>query len=82
MANNFTYRHLDPSATRVYKSAVLYGFEADDTCLLLLVKNGYVTEAPLFHRNKMRYTWIKGYHIDLLKNYFKSIRPLRWISPN
>jgi hypothetical protein len=71
------FRHLDPSVTKVYQSTVLYGFEAEDICLLLRVKKGYVVETPLHHRNKTKWSWIRGQHIDTLSSFFINIMPLR-----
>jgi len=56
---------------------VVYGFEADDICLMLNVKNGYVVEMPLYHRNKTKWSWIKGQHIETLAPFFVNIMPLR-----
>ena len=77
---DFSFAHLDPSAEMVYRSTVLYSFETPTACLLLRVKNGYVTETPLFHRNKMEFSWIRGQHIATLKDYFKQIIPVRYLS--
>jgi hypothetical protein len=70
---NYSFRHLDPSATKVYRGTVLYGIEDDDICHLLRVKGGYVVETPVTDK------WIRGQHIDTLKNYFTTIKPLRII---
>jgi hypothetical protein len=74
------FKHLDPSATKIYQSIVLYGFEADEVCLLLKVKNGYVVETPLYHRNKTEWSWIRGQHIETLKPFFLNIMALRMCS--
>ena len=77
---DYSFKHLDPSVTRTYRATVLYGFEAKTCCLLLRVKNGYVTETPLYHKNKMEFSWIRGQHITVLKDYFTKIHPVRIIS--
>lgn len=71
---NYSFRHLDPSTTKVYRGTVLYGFEAEAVCLLLRVKNGYVVETP-----EQGAPWIRGQHIDTLKPYFNQIKPIRII---
>ena len=80
MNNYYTLRHIDPSVTKVYTGTVLYGFETKTCCLLLKVRRGYVTETPLYHRNKMEFSWIRGQHIDDLAPYFEKIIPVRYIS--
>ena len=72
MTNN-AFKHLDPSATKIYQSIVVYGFEADEVCLFCKVKNGYVVETPTI--KSMR--WIRGQHIETLKPFFLNIKPLR-----
>ena len=64
---------------QVYQSTVKYGMysEGSNCCLLLNVKNGYVVETPLYHRNKTEWSWIRGQHIETLKPFFKTIKALR-----
>jgi len=76
-STNDGFRHLDPTVTKVYQSTVLYGFELKDQCLLLKVKKGYVVETPLYHKNKTKWSWIRGQHIDTLAPFFMNIKPLR-----
>jgi hypothetical protein len=55
---------------------VKYGFEADLFCLLLNVKNGYVVETP----TEPDFKWIRGQHLETLKDHFKVMKPLRIIN--
>jgi hypothetical protein len=71
--NSNAFKHLDPSATKIYQSIVVYGFEADEVCLFCKVKNGYVVETPTI----TSYRWIRGQHIETLKPFFLNIMPLR-----
>ena len=68
------FKHLDPSATKVYRGTVLYGIEDDDICHLIKIKGGYVVETPVTDK------WIRGQHIETLKTYFKNIKPLRLLA--
>jgi hypothetical protein len=72
----YSFRHLDPSVTKTYRSTVLYGFESETMCFLIKVKNGYVVETPEYQNSK----WIRGQHITTLKPYFKQMKPIRIIS--
>jgi hypothetical protein len=74
---NYSFRHLDPSTTKVYRSTVLYNFETSTKCLMLRVTNGYVVETPTGHPNEC---WIRGQHIETLGPYFEHIKPIRIIS--
>jgi hypothetical protein len=80
MINNSAFKHLDPSATKIYQATVVYGFETKTQCLMLKVKNGYVVETPLYHKNKMKWSWIRGQHVDTLADFFIKIMPLRMCS--
>ena len=70
--DNNAFRALDPSAMRIYRGVVIYGFESSMVCYMLKVKNGWVVETPLEHVDR----WIRGQHIDTLKPYFTTIKPL------
>ena len=70
------FKHLDPSATRIYRGTVIYGFESSMVCYMLKVKNGWVVETPFDTVDR----WIRGQHIDTLKPYFTTIKPLRYVT--
>ena len=70
------FRHLDPSAIKIYRGTVIYGFESALVCYLLKVRNGYVVETPFETVDK----WIRGQHLETLKPYFKQIKPLRYVN--
>jgi hypothetical protein len=69
----YAFKHLDPSATKIYQATVVYGFEADDVCLMIKVKGGYVVQTP----DVQKYKWIRGQHVDTLADFFQTIKPLR-----
>ena len=71
------FKHLDPSATRVYRGTVIYGFESSMVCYMLKVKNGWVVETPFDTVDR----WIRGQHIDTLKPFFTKIIPLVLVNP-
>jgi hypothetical protein len=71
---NNAFKHLDPSSTKIYQATVVYNFETDVCCVPLKVRNGYVIE----HHGPVA-PWVRGQHIDTLKNYFIKIEPIRWI---
>ena len=73
---DYSFRHLDPSTTKTYGSTVVYGFESSMVCYMLKVRGGYVVETPTETVDK----WIRGQHIETLKPYFQTIKPLRWVS--
>jgi hypothetical protein len=73
LRNARQFGHLDPSSTKIYQSTVIYGFEADDVCLLVKVRGGYVVQTPEIQN----YKWIRGQHIDTLAEFFTKIMPLR-----
>jgi len=77
---DYSFRHLDNSARKVYRSIVLYGFETKNRCFLLKVRNGYLIESPPQYNRVNKYTWCRGQHIDTLATYFKQIIPIRYIS--
>ena len=55
------FKHLDPTATKIYQSTVMYGFETSEYCFYAKVKNGYLIQTPFFK------PWARGQHIDTLK---------------
>jgi hypothetical protein len=55
---------------------VIYGFEADEVCLLIRVRGGYVVQTPEI----TKYKWIRGQHIETLAEFFHNIMPLRMCS--
>jgi hypothetical protein len=55
---------------------VVYGFEADDVCLMIKVKGGYVVQTP----DIQKYKWIRGQHVDTLADFFHNIMALRLCS--
>ena len=73
---DYSFRHLDPSVMQTYQSTVVYGFENATICYMLKVKNGWVVETPFSTVDR----WIRGQHIETLKPYFTTIKPLRYIS--
>jgi ribosomal protein L21E len=73
---NYSFRHLDPSVIKTYQGTVLYGFESHNICFLIKVKKGYVIETPEIQNSK----WIRGQHLSVLKDYFKSMTPIRILS--
>lgn len=70
------FRHLDPSAMKIYRGTVVYGFESSMICYMLKVKNGYVVETPFDTVDK----WMRGQHLETLKPYFTKMKPLRLTS--
>ena len=70
------FRHLDPSAMKIYRGTVVYGFESSMVCYMLKVKNGYCIEAPMDTVD----TWIRGQHLETLKPYFKQMIPLTLVN--
>lgn len=74
---DYSFKHLDPSATKIYRGTVVYGFETSMVCYMLKVKNGYVIETPFRTVDK----WIRGQHLEILKPFFKSIQPLVLVNP-
>ena len=75
MSDN-SFRHLDPTATKIYRGTVLYGFETSYWCTMLKVRNGFVVETPPSCNEK----WVRGQHIDTLRPYYEKIIPLRYVS--
>jgi hypothetical protein len=73
---NYSFRHLDSSCMPIYQSTVVYGFENATICYMLKVKKGYVVETPFETVDK----WIRGQHIETLKQFFTTIKPLRMVS--
>jgi hypothetical protein len=72
----YAFNHLDPSATKIYQSTVVYGFEDAKLCFTCRVKAGYVAQTP----KVLGYRWIRGQHIDTLAQFFVTIMPLRYCS--
>jgi len=70
------FSHLDPSSTKIYRGTVLYGIEDTTQCYLVMVRNGYVIETPEYQNSK----WIRGQSITTLKQFFTTLKPIRWIS--
>jgi len=73
MVRSNSFQHLDPSSTKTYQTTVLYSFELTDVCLLVKVRSGYVVETP------KQLPWIRGQHIDTLKEFFIAITPVKWL---
>jgi hypothetical protein len=71
-SDNRQFRHLDPSALKVYTQKTVYGIETERVCLLIAVKNGYVVETP----KQQDLKWIRGQHIETLIQFY-NIKPLR-----
>jgi hypothetical protein len=78
--DNYSFKHLDPSATKTYQGTVLYGFELANICFYLKVKGGYVVETPKDHTHAAgELAWIRGQHLQTIEPWFKSITPIRII---
>lgn len=73
---NYSFRHLDPSVMKTYKSTVEYGLVADNVCLLVKVTGGYISETP----SVQEFKWIRGSHLETLNHYFKAMIPRRIIA--
>jgi len=80
MPTDYSFRHLDPSVTKVYRGTVLYGFEMELVCFYLKVKGGYIVETPQDHTCAAGgMGWIRGQHISTVEPWFKQIRAIRLI---
>jgi len=68
------FRHLDPSATKVYAGTILYRMQFEDMCFHVKVRGGYIVETPFFK------PWTRGQSLETLLSMGITAEPIQYLS--